>query len=418
MDLPESVAAESSDELSHDAEESEMERRCRRGRVAGAKVRRHKDRYWELDFSHPGGIGIPRFRRYCKSATNAVRLAIRLTKELKEHGRLARVLSTGQRWVAAQCFRKLAPIHGDDAAVLLAIVDEYLKRHPASGLARSVDAVRKEVVAQKSRLGRSERHVKGLDYKLRCLIKAVGAKPITTVTTDELSAELDRHPDWKPTTVHSAVQSWKILFNYAVRQGYIVENPANRLELPQIVHEEPVVLTVDEARRLLAATLFRDRNPVLPDCRAYLAIGMFAGVRPEEMARLQWPQINLDARTITITGANAKCRVRRIIRVEPVLDRWLRPLARKIGAVLPRPLAELRAAARGVLGLPEWPHDVLRHTFASYHFEKFHDEARTKKQLGHRDDGRIFHNHYCRAVCPADADLFWATFPPIAFLPP
>lgn len=393
-----------------------MLRLCKRGRIGAARVRFHKGKYIELDFAHPGGRHLPRRRRYCSSPTQAVREARRITQELKEHGLLARALSTSQRWVAAECFRLLAAVGSGDAAELLYVVREHMKRHPLGGNARTIDDVRKELIAKKEKLGRSERHLKGLDYKLRTLIAAIGNKAITTVTTRDLEDEIERHPHWKATTVHSTTQGWKVLFNFAIKRGYLAENPAEKIELPAIVREEPKILTVDQAKRLMAATLFRDRDPLMPDCRAYLAIGMFAGIRPEEMVRLEWNDVDLQTASITVQGAKAKCRARRIVDIAPNLMQWLRPIARVRGKVLRHPIADLRAAARQVLGFPEWPHDVLRHTFGSYHFGHHRNEALVKHQMGHSDDGRMFFHHYRVLVHPKAASAFWGIVPPVALL--
>ena len=399
-----------------EGDESDIVRLLRRGRVGIARVRLHKEIYWEIDCQYPGGMEFGRRRFYRKSPTAAYRLAVQKTKEYKEHGKLANALSTSQRWVAYECFRLLAPVTNGEALELLYILRDYLKRHPLGGNARTLDDVRKELIAKKSKMKRSERHVSGLDYKLRTLIASVGNKLITQLTTGDLEEELESHPDWKATTIHSTVQGWKILLNFAVRRGYLFENPADRLELPKIIREEPKILTVDQAKRLMAATLFRDRHPLLPDCRAYLAIGMFAGIRPEEMVRLKWGQVDLGTATITIRWANAKCRDRRIVDMSPNLVAWLRPLARSRGLVLRAPIDELRAAARGVLGFPSWPMDVLRHTFASYHYAQHRNEALTKHQMGHRDDGRLLHNHYCVPVHPIEAAKFWGIVPPVGLL--
>jgi integrase/recombinase XerD len=404
-------------ELPPAVDESEMERLCRRGRVGAARVRRHKGKYWEICFSHPGGMNHRRVRRYRKSATAAVRLARKMTQEIREHGRMTFALSVGQRWAAVESFRLLEKVGAGDPAQLLDVVREHLKRHPLAGNARTLDDVRKEVVARKAKLGRSDRHVAGLDYKLRCLVTAIGNKPITAITTADLQAEVEEHPDWKPTTVHSTTQAWKIALNFAVKRGYLVENPANKLELPQIVHGEPSIFRVEEVKRLMAATLFSDRDSMLPECRAWLAIGMFAGLRPSEIDRLEWQNVDLTTATIRVKAATAKDRDRRVVEMAPNLVAWLRPLARASGLVLRQPSAKLRAAARAVLGLKEWPADVMRHTYASYHFGAHQNEALTKQQMGHwGDDGRLLRHHYLVPVSKPVALKFWGTVPPVAFL--
>lgn len=396
--------------------EAEVVRILKMGRVGSARVRKHKNKYWELDFSFPAGVGIKRFRKYYTAPTTAYREARRISLELRKHGQMANALTHSERWIATECFRLIAPIAGENVPLcLLDIVREHLRRHPLGGLARTINDVCREVVEKKRSTGRSEQHCDGLDYKLRKLVEAVGDKAITSLTQQDLEAELERHPDWRATTVHSAVQSWKIMLNHAIKRGYITENPANRIDLPKIVHEEPLVLSIADVKKLMSACLFGDG---LPECRAYLAIGLFAGVRPiREMPYLDWSDINLDAGTLTVRAASAKARVRRIVTMEPNLVAWLRPLARRRGRVLTRPVEELRAAARRFLGFPRWPNDVMRHTFASYYFELYHDEQRTKKQLGHHDDGRVFYHHYCKPVYPSDARAFWSIRPPADVLP-
>lgn len=396
--------------------ESAAERLVRRKKVGMARIRRHKGKYLEVDFSFPAGVKIPRFRKYCRGATEAVAIAYDWSRRIREHGKLVRSLDTAQLWVAAECFRLLSEVAGNDPVALLDVTREYLKLHPKAGRARTLDQVRAELVTWKTKTGRSSRHIAALDYRLRSLVAAIGNKPVTGVTTEDLERELERHPGWNPTTVHSVVQGWKVALNFAIRRGYLVNNPANRLELPKIVHDEPTIFSVDEVRRLMAATLFADVDPLRPACRPYLAIGMFAGLRPEEIERLHWQHVDLDTGTIRVKAANAKDRERRIVELQPNVVQWLRPIARASGPVLAHPLAKLRIAARRILGLAEWPGDIMRHTFVSYHFGEFQNEAFTKKQVGHRDDGRVFYNHYMVPVSRRDARLFWSTIPPVALL--
>ncbi len=398
------------------AEEGEIIRLLKRGRVGAARVARHKDKYWELDFAFPAGAKIKRFRKYFKSPTNAYRAAKKITGQLRSHGQLAASLTNSQRWIATECFRLLEPISDGNPTTLLEIVQAHLKRHPLGGNARTLDDVRIELVAKKLKGNRRENYVAGLDFKLRTLIKAIGNKAVTAVTTNDLEDEIERHPKWAPASVHSATQSWKVLFNYAVKRGYCSENPCNKIELPTRVFAEPQIFSIHDCRRMLAHTLFSDRDYLLPACRAYLAIGLFAGIRPEEINRLSWPEVDLGTATITILGAKAKCRARRIVDMSPNLVEWLRPVAKKRGPVLNHDLAQLRVAIRRAMGLTEWPHDALRHSFASYHFGKHRNEALVKNQLGHSDDGRMFFHHYRVMVQPKDAKTFWEIFPPVALL--
>lgn len=351
--------------------------------------------------------------RFIRSSFEAaVAAAEKTEREILTHGELAVALTSEQRWMAAQAFSICSRL----GVVLIDVVREFERTHPHGENARTLDQVREELIEAKRRQQRSERHLLSLDYRLRALVAALGDKPITAITTQELQAELARHVDWSATTIHGVVQGWKIAFNFAIRRGYLVNNPANRLELPKIIHDEPTIFSVDEVRRLMAATLFSDVDLLRPACRAYLAIGIFAGLRPDEIDRLEWQQVDLETATIRVKAANAKDRDRRIVDIQPNLAAWLRTVARSRGRVLTRPIGDLRVVARRILGLDAWPHDIMRHTFVSYHFAEFQSEAATKKQVGHRDDGRIFYNHYMVPVSRADARRFWATVPPVALL--
>lgn len=393
--------------------ESEIIRLLRRGKVGAAHIRLHKGVYWEVDLHYPGGLRAGRHRWYRRSVTAAYRLAIQKTQEQKTHGQLANALSTTERWMAVEALKICTRL----GVELIDVVREFEKTHPHGANARTLDQLRVELTAAKTRKGCSERHVAALDYRLRSLIEGIGDQPITAITTAELQKEIGRHPNWNPTTISTVVQGWKIALNYAVRCGYAVKNPADRLELPRKVRAEPRILTLDQAKKLMAATLFEDRNSMLPHCRAYLAIGMFAGIRPEEMVRLDWEHVDLAAGAITILGANSKVRARRIVDISPNLAEWLRPVARPSGPVLEYPIEELRAAARGVLEWSEWPADILRHTFGSYFYAFHRNEALVKNQMGHSDDGRMFFHHYRVLIARPIAVIFWAIRPPVALLP-
>jgi len=58
----------------------------------------------------------------------------------------------------------------------------------------------------------------------------------------------------------------------------------------------------------------------------------------------------------------------------------------------------------------EWPHDCLRHSYASYHFAEFNDAGLSAKNLGH-PDSTLLRKDYNGAVSNAQAKEFWAIRP-------
>lgn len=60
-----------------------------------------------------------------------------------------------------------------------------------------------------------------------------------------------------------------------------------------------------------------------------------------------------------------------------------------------------------------WPVDVLRHSFASYHFAANGSIDGTALELGHSSTKMIF-KHFREAVKPEAAKAWWAMLPPDA----
>ncbi len=57
-------------------------------------------------------------------------------------------------------------------------------------------------------------------------------------------------------------------------------------------------------------------------------------------------------------------------------------------------------------GCMAWPHDALRHSFASYHLAKFQNAPALALELGHQSNALIFSNHRRRVTEAEAADYF------------
>ena len=83
----------------------------------------------------------------------------------------------------------------------------------------------------------------------------------------------------------------------------MASNPVEKIDRARFDRPEIAILTPAQARSLLNAA--RARTPELVP---YLAIAVFAGVRPTELQRLSWADINCDLRYIHIGGGVSKVR--------------------------------------------------------------------------------------------------------------
>ena len=190
-----------------------------------------------------------------------------------------------------------------------------------------------------------------------------------------------------------------LAFNFAVRSGYAAANPAVGAAKAKVVGEAPGILTISEAARLLEAAT--------PDVLPYLAIGLFAGLRPAEIDRLDWSEIDFESGLIEVKAAKSKTAQGRFVTMQPNLREWLMPVRKHSGNVTPQNgFRQSFDQARDAAGINDWPENALRHSFASYHLAHFKNAASTALELGHHDC-RITFAHYRELVRPKEAERYW-----------
>lgn len=238
---------------------------------------------------------------------------------------------------------------------------------------------------------------------------------------DFTRAKLKRYIEALTTSRASKQARWRgvrALFRWAARQDppKVRRDPTIGLEL-DLPHEDRKIgfLTVDEAEKALRGVIASHRAP--------LAIMLFAGVRPEELhgdgkPAMPWSCVDAVGKRITVPAECAK--VRNAARVLDGLPRnlwaWL-PSPLPEGVILgvePRNITEavkLKTGYGAKFGR-KYPHDSLRHTFATYHLAHYRDPGRTARLLGHRGSTELLHTRYAAATALAkDAKAFFGLLP-------
>ena len=165
------------------------------------------------------------------------------------------------------------------------------------------------------------------------------------------------------------------VFGTAVKRGWCDANPVSKVEAPRVVEQPVPVLTPQEIEQLTTtAEAYQGGS-----CAAAVGMMLYAGIRPHEVARLTWAQVDLQARAIYILPRHSKTGGARRVTIHRPLQRILRALKRAENEkICPRNWLrhwrELRRAS-GWSGGRKWPQDALRHTFASYHLSHFRSYA-------------------------------------------
>lgn len=135
-----------------------------------------------------------------------------------------------------------------------------------------------------------------------------------------------------------------------------------------------------------------------PLALGWLALTLFAGLRPQEADAIPWKRVDFSARRIWIDAAFSKVRRMRIVEPQPVAFTLLAE-AILLGASLPIPHSTRRKLARtlrSAMGWITWPKDITRHSCASYWLALEPDAGRIALQLGNSPG--ILLRHYRSVV--------------------
>jgi integrase/recombinase XerD len=226
-------------------------------------------------------------------------------------------------------------------------------------------------------------------------------------------AEIEEQLEGATASVRNAFLRYlKAAFNFGIRRGWCTDNPAKRIDMQRIKPRRQI-LSNQQVRDLLKAVCERDIE-LLP----YHAISIFAGIRPEEVCRLEWDNIHLKESKpyIEIPEEKSKTEIRSVPDMEPLLVEWLRYFIKRggktTGPVTPgSKLRQRLRAVRKAARIDPWPQDAPRRTFASNWLAKNHDVNRLNSLMGHTSPTMLF-KHYNRAVAGKNAEAFWNIRPP------
>ncbi|MHC1764621.1 MAG: tyrosine-type recombinase/integrase [Verrucomicrobiia bacterium] len=301
-------------------------------------------------------------------------------------------------------------------ANLHAAVQFYAARHKTITPKRVAEVVA-ELIAVKQQRGASARYLKDLHYRLDRFAEAFSME-IGNVTTAQIQEWLDSQKNLAPQSYRNFQTVLHLLFQFAVARSYAADNPVEAIDRVKVRGRDVAIFTPDEIRRLL--------NAADPEFLPCIAIGAFAGLRTAEIQRLEWRDIDLPGKTITVQAGKAKTASRRIVPLHPNLAEWLAPSAGREGRLWKHSSEfpfhrrqRLTAAATAIEADPEknikaqapvkWRSNALRHSYASYRFAQTVDAGRVAGELG--NSATIVHRHYRELVKPAQAEAWFNVRP-------
>ena len=195
------------------------------------------------------------------------------------------------------------------------------------------------------------------------------------------------------------------LFEFALRREWCDKNPIKRIERKKVVEKEIQPLKLSETKRLIKTAIvvfiFKEKlklsetkrliktaqreNPIYAIVAALL---VYTGIRPREVRRLTWRDIDTAEKTITVRSQCSKTGGVRQVEIPPVLNRVLIAHSRELKEekICPTDWQRRWRKIRDNSGFRgRWVQDVLRHTYASFHAKNYADLPRLQLNMGHRD---------------------------------
>lgn len=215
------------------------------------------------------------------------------------------------------------------------------------------------------------------------------------------------------------LRNLSVLFSWAVNKQHMAENPCLGIKVEESTTKKTAarILSIAEARKLLhLATagfkveaeekekdLWREKFGAISlavppmDMIPILTVGCFAGIRPDESARMTWEMVDFKRKHIDLPAEITKDGDRRIVDISDNLFEWLLACRKESGPLLPVNFRRKRWALSRTMSWKEWPDDILRHSYGSYHLAKHRNAALTAEQMGHKN-ARMLYAHYREVV--------------------
>ncbi|MEI8341260.1 MAG: site-specific integrase [Verrucomicrobiota bacterium] len=367
--------------------------------------------YYLVKFPKPDGHGGRRFFKKKGDAETFVKLK---KTEIENHGTAAGALNESARAEYLESCEALKPF----GLSLREAIQMLLPQLQAQNRTCKVKVLVAELLRVKTADGASKRYLEDLDSRLNQFSAVYGERAVAGMAGTEIDGWLRSLPV-APTTRNNFRRVLVVAFNFGLKNGYCITNPAEASAKAKEIDAAPGILKPEELANLLSNA----DESLLP----FVAIGAFAGLRRAELERLDWSEVDLQGGYIEVTAAKAKSARRRLVKIRENLAAWLQPYGKHTGAVAPKDCRKLMDAAKRAIGfgtpgtetedekkakveLKPWPDNALRHSFASYHLAHFKDQSALALEMGHTNTVLVF-NHYRELVKPKDAERYWSIKP-------
>jgi integrase len=375
----------------------------------------------------------PHTRKRFETLAQAKTFADQLAVERSNQGVESLSFSTADRIAAAHCIARLRKWsktiteatdyfvdhleherERQDSLLVSVCIDQFVDRLACD--------VAKKVLARNS--------FREARFRAREFSSVFGALHIAELNEQQFRCYLDQRSG-SPQTKRNIWGAFSKFCSFCVRRGYIDRNPVAGLKI-KVPRKDVTIFSIDEVRTLLnaagaskhAADVNYNRATAVVEAELvpYFTIALFAGLRPTEILRLNWEQVSLATKTITVLAHTTKVRETRYVPINETLSQWLPvDLVEASGPIVGANFTNkfrsvLRAAGYGgtrvgpsVEPTRRWTPDICRHSFGSYWLALHKNRAELAEIMG--NSVQVIRRHYRAPVLEADAVAYFALLP-------
>ena len=275
--------------------------------------------------------------------------------------------------------------------------------HHRGVISKTVGEVVTELIENRRASSASELYLRDLRLRLERRFAAAFKVPISSVTTGDVQMFIDGLK-CKPRTKKNFLTTIGTLFAFAKNKGYVPEtHPGiSKVEFKANGTSKIEIFTPAEMETFLNNA----RSELVPA----LTIAAFAGLRSEEIRRLEWRHVHFDEKHIEVGAEIAKNRVRRIVSMPDNLCRWLQPYRKTTGPVytfsnLAGQFGKLAEAVK----IP-WKKNGLRHSYISHRIAVLDSVEKVSLQAG--NSSSVIRSSYLKMVTSAQGHRWFSIKPP------
>lgn len=334
-------------------------------------------------------VGLPETRRALRTTLTA--------SELADAEAALHQVGTGNLSIIVSHYRNLNKRALDKGGTLDEAIAFFERQYrpetkECSIMSASEEFIRKRVSISKA----TKRNYEG---SLQLLLTPDPNKPVNAFTVADIEGIISGYSNLSTRKTHCRIFS--VFFNWAVRHHYCNEDPCKRLDKFPKERTLISVLSFDEVRRLLYAAISHQEGVAA----ATTAIGIFAGLRPSEIADLK--PAHIGKHKIQVSGGKLRRKLNRSVPIPPVLAAWLEAYP-FVG--LPSGWDYKMKALKRAVNATNWVQDIIRHTSISFQTERDKNEALTAYNCG--TSVQMMNLHYRNTIEDAEVvEAFWNLSP-------